>query len=749
MEKAAFPAFAVMLAWSVPATAQQAWVAGQVMDGNGPVSFANVAVEGTRAATASDGEGRFVLALDAPGTYTLVVASLAHERYTKQFTVADGERKELGQLGIGSNTRALDAVVVTGGPRPMRRSDSPIAVEVITPALFRKNPVPTLLDALGMVNGVRPQINCSVCSTGDIHINGMEGPYTLVLIDGMPIVSGLSSVYGLSGIPTSLIEQVEVVKGPGSALYGSEAMGGVINVVTQDPALAPKAAADLMATTWNEYSMDLGARLGNEKVADLLGISLFQYGDPRDNNGDGFTDATLQERFSVFNKLRFRRPMRRVADVAGRYVHEDRWGGQMEWNPGFAGSDSIYGEYIRTRRWEVIGQYQLPTKAEVVLQFSANGHEQRSFYGETAYNAGQHVHFGQLHWNKRVGMRHSLLSGLSIRYTRYDDDTPATFDARTGRNAPSTRLLPGVFVQDEWTLSEAHKLLLGMRADHDRDHGWVASPRLAYKWNPSGRWAVRANFGTGFRVVNLFTEEHAALSGSRQVVVVERLRPERSLNGMLNVVRKWPGEKWFLGLDGSVFHSYYHNQILPDYTTDQALIIYSNLNGHAVSRGASLNVEVRAGGRLNMLAGATVLEGYSRREGQRQQLYFAPRWSGNYAISYSLPKEWSVDLTGQMVGPMRLPVQPFDHRPEYSPRHALLNIQLKHRLNTQWEVYGGVKNLLDFVPADPLMRPFDPFDKQVDDPVANPHGHVFDPSYSYAPLQGIRGFVGVRWVLDR
>lgn len=88
-------------------------------------------------------------------------------------------------------------------------------MEVITPLLFRRNPEPNLIGSIGMVNGVRPQINCSVCNTGDIHINGMEGPYTMVLIDGMPIVSSLGTVYGSSGIPTSLIERVEVVKGPG------------------------------------------------------------------------------------------------------------------------------------------------------------------------------------------------------------------------------------------------------------------------------------------------------------------------------------------------------------------------------------------------------------------------------------------------------------------------------------------------------------------------------------------------------
>jgi outer membrane receptor for ferrienterochelin and colicins len=739
----------VALVYGLSARAQQSVVTGQVMDEQGPVAFANVSLEGSSAAAATGPDGRFSIVLNAPGNHVLVVAALTHERLAHSFSVAVGQQKDLGQLRLASTTQDLDEVVVTGSLKPMRRSDSPIAVEVVTPALFRKNPSPTLFEAVGMVNGVRPQINCSVCNTGDIHINGMEGPYTLVMIDGMPIVSGLSSVYGLSGIPTSLIERVEVVKGPGSALYGSEAMGGIINVITKDPALAPKASGDLMATSWQEYNADVGVKVGNGQVSDLIGVNLYHYDDPRDNNGDGFTDVTLQKRISVFNKVKFQRAHNRTADVAGRYVYEDRWGGQMEWTPEFAGGDSVYGEYIRTRRWEFIGQYQLPMKEEVVLQFSANGHQQRSFYGTTTYNADQYVYFGQLHWRKRLSARHHLLSGLSYRLTDYDDNTPATYDSskEPGHNAPSIRALPGLFAQDEWSLTDVHKLLLGFRADHDLDHGWVGSPRLAYKWMPSGRWTVRANFGTGFRVVNLFTEDHAALTGARRVVIAEHLRPERSLNGLLNIVRRWPGEKRFFGLDGSLFYSYYSNQILPDYTTDQDLIIYSNLSGHAVSRGVSLNAESRLGKHLRILAGGTWMQVFSEGQGVRADLYFAPKWSSTFTVSQELPKNWTLDLTGQVYGPMRVPVQPNDYRPEYSPEHALLNIQAKHKVNDQWEIYGGVKNLLNFVPNDPLMQPFDPFDKAADDPVGNPYGYTFDPSYIYAPLQGVRGFLGVRYVL--
>ena len=127
----------------------------------------------------------------------------------------------------------LDEIVITGTMKAVRKADSPVPIEIYTPKFFQKNPTPSLFDAVQLINGVQPQLNCNVCNTGDIHINGMEGPYTMILIDGMPIVSSLSTVYGLSGIPNSLVERIEVVKGPASSLYGTEAMGGIINVITK------------------------------------------------------------------------------------------------------------------------------------------------------------------------------------------------------------------------------------------------------------------------------------------------------------------------------------------------------------------------------------------------------------------------------------------------------------------------------------------------------------------------------------
>ncbi|HRD53520.1 MAG TPA: TonB-dependent receptor plug domain-containing protein [Flavobacteriales bacterium] len=220
--------------------AAQCTLRGTVTGPDGPVPFASVSIVGLARGTAADSQGRFNLE-DAPCARVAIAVSAVGFRRTTVNAIAGGTAVS---IRMEAEAAELEEVVVTGSMREVSRGESPVPVEVVTPKLFRRNPSPALFDAVGMVNGVRPQVNCSVCATGDIHINGMEGPYTMVLIDGMPIVSGLSTVYGLSGIPTGLIERVEVVKGPGSALYGSEAMGGIINVITKDPVLAPRITFD-------------------------------------------------------------------------------------------------------------------------------------------------------------------------------------------------------------------------------------------------------------------------------------------------------------------------------------------------------------------------------------------------------------------------------------------------------------------------------------------------------------------------
>lgn len=725
---------------------------GTVVTDGKPVPFASVGFKDLKTGMVTNESGEFDLKNVPPGKHQLQVSAVGYVPYLQSVLVKATGITE-ATIRLRATSSSLNEVVVSGTLRPVSKMESPVPVEVYSPVFFKKNPTPSIFDALQNVNGVRPQLNCNVCNTGDIHINGLEGPYTMVMIDGMPIVSALSTVYGLSGIPNSLVERVEIVKGPASTLYGSEAVAGLINIITKSPSTAPLLTADVMATSWQEYNVDLGLRMNaGKKAQGLLGLNYFNYQQPFDKNGDGFTDVTLQHRISVFNKWNFSRRHDRVATIAARYFYEDRWGGEMQWDKQWRGTDSVYGESIYTSRVEVIGQYQLPTKEHFMLNGSFNYHDQNSVYGNTWFLAQQSIAFAQLTWDKEIG-KHNLLAGLPFRYTYYDDNTAAT--AGKNQNPPKRTFLPGVFFQDEFKFAPSHTLLMGMRYDHNSVHGDILTPRLAYKWAPNYRNVLRLNAGTGYRVVSIFTEDHAALTGARDVVVNGELKPERSWNVNLNYTKKIPLNNAFLGLDATAFYTYFSNKIFPDYSSPDT-IVYENLSGHAISRGASLNVDLMFNFPLKLIAGVTYVDVYEKENGLKTRPMLSERVSGTWSVSYTFTKPGiSLDYTGNLYGPMLLPLLgEHDPRPGESPVWSIQNIQLTKKFAKGWEIYGGVKNLLNFTPPkNSIARSHDPFDKLVEynpdgsvmQTAGNPYALTFDPTYVFAPNQGIRGFLGVRF----
>lgn len=657
---------------------------------------------------------------------------------------------------ISKNTeKDIDEVVVTGTLKPVSRLETPVPVEIYTATFLKKNPTSNIFEALQNVNGVRPQLNCNICNTGDIHINGLEGPYTMVTIDGMPIVSSLSTVYGLSGIPNSLIDRIEIVKGPASSLYGSEAVGGLINIITKNATQAPIFSADFFATSWLENNLDLGFKQNiKNKANTLIGLNYYNYNSRTDNNHDNFTDVTLQERISIFNKWNFIRKENKLFTLAGRFFYEDRWGGEMNWNKSYRGTDQVYGESIYTSRQELIGKYQLPVSEKIYFSFSATNHNQDSFYGTTKYEAQQRIGFGQLTWDKKIGS-HDLLVGSAYRYQFYNDNTTAT-------TAPEKTHILSAFGQDEIKLAKMHSVLLGSRLDYNNNHGYIYTPRMAYKWKFTDSDIFRINAGTGFRVVNLFTEEHAALTGSRDVVVTENLNPEKSFNVNINYLKKVRFENVSsLGFDVSAWYTHFSNQIIPDYDTNPNQIIYKNLNGFSETKGISLNVDYMSNFGLKTILGASILESKNTKDGITSTPILTEKYSANWAITYEI-LEWnlSFDYTGNLYGPMRLPLlSDLDPRRATSPVWSIQNIQATYKWHNKFEIYGGIKNLLNWTPnkKNPFLiaRPNDPFDQNVQydsngnvmATPENPYALTFDPSYVYAPNQGIRGFLGLRYYL--
>lgn len=723
---------------------QNGQISGIVQDNLGiAIPFANITLQGIQTGAITDTNGLFEINNIPFGSYTITTSFTGYETSRQKVLITESEPHKKLKIKLKKGN-ILDEIVISGTLKPVKRSESPVPVEIYSPTFFKKNPTSNLFEALQNVNGIRPQLNCSICNTGDIHINGLEGPYTLVMIDGMPIISGLSTVYGLSGIPNSLIERVEVVKGPASSLYGSEAVGGIINVITKNPSNAPEITSDLMVTGWGETNLDFGFKTSIGKSTSLVGVNYFLYDQIIDNNNDGFTDIPLQNRISVFNKWNFERSSGKNFSLAGRYFYEDRWGGQEDWTSDDRGGNEIYGESIYTSRLEFLGNYELPTTESINISFSFNNHDQNSFYGDVSYQAEQRIGFIQSVWDKQI-KSHNLLIGGAFRYQYYNDNTPAT------ESAPDETYLPGIFVQDEIALNKKHKLLLGTRLDYDNRHGSIFTPRIAYKWTVNSNNIFRINAGTGFRVVNLFTEDHAALTGSRDVVIEEDLNPEESYNINLNYLKKvFFKNGTFITLDASSWYTHFTNAILPDYDTNPQQIRYGNLDGHAVSQGVSLNTGINFYNGLKVMTGLTVMDVSRIEDGERTRQTLTENVTGTWGISYKIqPWNLSIDYTGNLYGPMKLATfGDDDPRRDESPWWSIQNIQFTYKSKSKVEFYGGVKNLLDWTPnrGNPFLisRANDPFEQTID---TSDDQTPFDTTYIYGPNQGIRGFVGVRYNL--
>ncbi|WP_035652666.1 TonB-dependent receptor [Flavobacterium sp. ASV13] len=714
----------------------------------------NVSLLNTNFKTQTDSVGFYKLENVPKGNYKIHVTSTGFKPITQKISVLENQNLNL-DFELTEDQNELNEVVVSGTLKPVKRLESAVPVEVYSPVFFKKNPTPSIYDALQNVNGVRPQLNCGVCNTGDIHINGLEGPYTLILIDGMPIVSSLSTVYGLSGIPNSLVERIEIVKGPASSLYGSEAVGGLINIITKNPTNAPMFSADYFTTTYFENNLDLGMKFNvGKKTNALLGLNYFNYNQVIDKDKDNFTDVTLSDRISVFNKWSFLRNNNRLFTVAVRGMYEDRWGGDVHWEKKFRGGDEIYGESIYTKRAELIGSYQLPFEEKLMLSFSGNVHYQDSRYGTTSYIANQKIGFLQLTWDKKIG-RNDLLAGIASRYSYYDDNTTAT------KEAEST-WLPGIFIQDEITFSPKSQVLLGMRYDYNSIHGSIFTPRFAYRFKANENTIFRLNAGTGFRVVNLFTEDHAALTGSRDVIIANDLKPEQSVNVNLNYIQKINfGNGTFMGIETTAFYTRFSNKIISDYESDPNKIIYDNIDGYALSQGISTNVDLNFPSGLKFIVGATVLNNKNVQNGIAERPFLTENFTATWSVSYKIqPWNLGIDYTGNVYSPMKLPLlSETDPRSPNSPWYSIQNIQFTFTGWKNFELYGGIKNLLNFTPMQKnpflISRTNDPFDKNVQYDSAgkvlvtpdNPYGLTFDTTYVYGQNQTIRGFLGLRYTL--
>lgn len=724
-------------------------VSGVITGEQGPLELASVTLLKTSYATLTDSNGHFFLTGVPAGKYQLRISYVGHENHQQQILVSANGTAVVSTTLIPLAAK-LNEIVVTGTLKEVSKLQSITPVDAYSIKYFLRNPSNNFHEALANINGIFPDVDNGVSNTTDVQINGLEGNYTMFLIDGVPAMNGLAGIYALNALPVSMIDKVEVVKGAASMLYGSEAIAGIINIKTANPAHAPRLAINTYLDSKLAANLDITTTIKLKRVSSLIAASANVSNYKWDIDHNNFTDVPLTNRANFYNKWSFNRKENRLAFIYARYLFEDRFGGEMNMRPAQRGSDSLYGEAITTHQWQAGFQYQFAVPGNLLLMADYSEHYQKAYFGANYFKGTQRTGFAQLSWSKKIDKVNELLLGAAYRIQYYKDNTGLSADSNTGGRMNH---IAGIFLEDELNISKGHKLLLGVRFDYSTLNGPVFIPRINYKWNSKDeKNIIRIGAGTGYRVPNLMNEGFSALNGSRQIVVEEKLKPEVTINANAHYQRIQEIKSGLLNIDASVFYTYFFNLVNPDYDEDPELIVYSNSRGGAMASGFSIYTDFTFNYPLKVGAGFTftnVFELEENEEGEKEKETppHVPPFVANFFLSYSFPvPQLSIDWTGNVVSPMLLTAVPNDFRPGKSPWHTIQNIQLTKKFNNGLQIYLGLKNIFNFIQKDPILRPFDPFNKNV--ATDNPFNYRFDTTYGFSTTEGIKGFVGLRYILQ-
>ncbi len=490
--------------------------------------FMTVALKGTTIGAATDATGHYFLRNLPEGRFIVVVTAVGYKTQEREVVLKKGQTLELN-FEVEEDQVALDEVVVSANRNETTRRQAPAIVKVLDTKLFEATGASCLAEGLSFQPGVRVENNCQNCGFQQVRINGLDGPYTQILIDSRPVFSALSGVYGLEQIPANMIERVEVVRGGGSALFGSSAIAGTINVITKEPQRNSAQVAHMTDMIGGKSVFDNATSLNASLVSDNHkgGVYVFAQSRSRseyDHDGDGYSELPKLKSKTAGMRSFLKTGVYSRLTVEYHTIHEFRRGGNLMDRPPHEADIAEQVEHdINTGG--VKFDYFSPNERSRFSLFSSMQHiDRESYYGvkqdPNAYGNTADLTYvggGQFfyHFNCLAFMPSDLTLGAEFNYDELTDRIKGYERDFTQR----TRIY-SVFLQNEWK-NDRWSVLLGGRLDkHNMLDHVVFSPRVNLRFNPTSDLNFRASYSGGFRAPQAFDEDlHIAAVGGDVAII--------------------------------------------------------------------------------------------------------------------------------------------------------------------------------------------------------------------------------------
>jgi outer membrane receptor for ferrienterochelin and colicins len=650
------------------------------------------------------------------------------------------ETKTLGEVVIEEQQ---DGVIIS--------NMKPIKTEQITQTELGKAACCDLAGCFETQTTVQPQTTNVITNSKELRILGLSGVYNQVLIDGFPMIQGLSYTYGISSIPGTLVDNIYVSKGANSVLQGFESISGQINVETKEPDNTDRLLLNVYMNSFMEKHFNANYAFKKGKWSNLTAFHTVQPANKIDRDNDNFLDLPQLTRYMISNKWKYGNEKKWGwnSKIGFRIFNEQRIGGQTSFNhERDKGSASIYGQSVNTSQPEFWTKtaYRLNDKHNFVLFASAYHQNQNSFFGTVKYKAQQTNFYGNIQYELNY-KNNDLKAGMSYRYLNLKENIAFTdtFLNRTyAGNFNRLENIAGLFAENTMRFFK-NKLtwIAGVRGDHHNQFGFKVTPRTLVKYDIRPKTIIRANIGTGWRTVNLFSENIGLLVSSRDIVFAEQLQPEQALNFGINLTQKFetPNNVITGYFSADYYRTDFQNQIFPDYDTDPTKAIIQNYTGTSVSNGFQAELYLKIWKRFEFKTGYNYLNVYREIDNDRQLLPFNPMHKVITTFSYKpLSEKFHFDINVHWYGEQRLPntkSNPTEfQRPDFSSPYIVANAQFTYALK-KFELYAGCENIFDFRQLQPIIS------------WQNPFSPYFDTSSVWGPTRGREIYVGVRLKLKK
>ena len=763
----------------VLAQSTDAMLFGDVKTGEQHIPFAAVTVKGTTIGTAADATGHFKMTNIPLGKQVIVVSAIGYKPIEETY-IFEKDKSITESFQLEPDNIGLEQVVVSADRNAQSCREAATIINNISAKLMKRTQDVNLSEGLSFTPGLRVEDNCQNCGFTQIRMNGMESQYTQILINSRPVFSGLAGVYGIELIPANMIERVEVVRGGGSAMYGSNAIAGTVNLITRDPVnntfsagISTGAVGFGLGDSSGGVQPDKSLNFNGSFVTDDFksGLSIFGFHrkrEPFDVNNDGFSDLTAINNTTLGTRLYHRLTERAKLTADYFIINEFRRGGSdFDLPP----HEAMIAEQVRHQINSGSVNFDLLAREEdqFSVYFSGQKVNRQTYYGAnqdpSAYGfTNDFTYSAGIQYSRKIGMflfsPSKLTSGIEHNGSNLDDTKQGYYDYQLEQHFGNTKVAKqqlntsAAFVQNEWNFSKG-SFAAGLRYDHyvvadklDSNPditGDVFSPRVSLLYNIESWLQARAGFAGGFRAPQIFDEDlHIEASGARKVIHENapglKQETSKSITFSLDFTKdfgRW--ETQFL-VEG--FYTRLKNPFANEYGTpdENGTVVYTRINvkDAAIVQGVNLEFNTAPSALFQFQSGFTIQKAaYEEPQEFNEKRFFrSPDNYGFASLSYSLSEHFNLAFTGNYTGSMLVPyfgptiADPDAGELRKTPTFFDSGIKLTYEFHLSdeisMELNSGMKNI------------FNSYQKDLDKGISR------DPSYIYGPTSPRMVYVGLK-----